>query len=370
MTALYWGMFATAAPLAVNAEEKRELESLVRNGNSPQRVALRCRLLLLAHQGIANHAIAQRLNVSRPTILALRAAFARNGIAAVTGVRKRKRRARVLTPELEQKILDTTLQTRPGDGSTHWSVRMLAKHLHVSRTIVHRVWQRHDVQPHRVERFKLSRDPQFEEKVRDIVGLYLNPPDRALVLCVDEKSQIQALDRTAPILPLRPGLPERQTHDYKRHGTTTLFAAFNILNDKVIGTCQDRHRSREFIRFLNHLEKNLPADQEVHLIMDNYCTHKSAEVQRWLKPKKRRRFHFHFTPTSSSWLNQVERFFALITGRMIRRGTFHSADELESAIYEWLAHWNGDPAPFVWKASADVILDKVRRCKELSRTGD
>jgi len=198
----------------------------------------------------------------------------------------------------------------------------------------------------------------------------LNPPDRALILCVDEKSQIQALDRTAPILPLRPGLPERQTHDYKRNGTTTLFAAFNILNGKVIGACQQRHRSREFIRFLNQLEKNLPPDQQIHLIMDNYCTHKSAEVQRWLKPKKRQRFHFHFTPTSSSWLNQVERFFALITERMIRRGTFHSAAELEKSIYQWLANWNGAPTPFVWKASAEVILDKVRRCKELTGTGD
>ncbi len=363
-------MFSPASPLAVSADQKRELEALVRNGNSSQKVALRCRLLLLAHQGVANHSIAQQLNVSRPTILALRAAFAQDGMAAVTGIRKRKRQGKVLTPELEQKILNTTLKTRPGDGSTHWSVRTLARQMRISRTIVHRVWQRHDVQPHRVERFKLSNDPLFEEKVRDIVGLYLNPPDRALVLCVDEKSQIQALDRTAPILPLRPGLPERQTHDYKRHGTTTLFAAFNILNGKVIGTCQDRHRSREFVRFLNHLEKNVPADQEVHLIMDNYCTHKSAEVQRWLKPKARQRFHFHFTPTSSSWLNQVERFFALITARMIRRGTFHSSNELETAIYQWLATWNGSPTPFAWKASADVILDKVRRCKELSRTGD
>jgi transposase len=363
-------MFTPARPLAVNDDQKRELEALVRSGNSSQKVALRCRLLLLAHQGVANQLIAQQLSVSRPTILALRAAFSRDGLAAVTGIRKRKRGAKVLTPDLEQKILDTTLKTRPGDGGTHWSVRMLAKQLGISRTIVHRVWQRHDVQPHRVERFKLSRDPHFEEKVRDIVGLYLDPPDRALVLCVDEKSQIQALDRTAPILPWRPGLPERQTHDYKRHGTTTLFAAFNILNGKVIGTCQDRHRSREFVRFLNHLEKHLPTDPEVHLIMDNYCTHKSAEVQRWLKPKKRKRFHFHFTPTSSSWLNQVERFFALITGRMIRRGTFHSAEELERAIYQWLAHWNGAPTPFVWKASADVILDKVQRCKELSGTGD
>jgi transposase len=363
-------MFTIAAPLSVTVDQKQELEALVHNGNSSQKVALRCRLLLLAHQGVANQSIAQQLNVSRPTILALRAAFTQDGMAAVMGIRKRKRRGSVLTPDLEQKILDTTLKTRPGDGSTHWSVRTLARQLRVSRTIVHRVWQRHEVQPHRVERFKLSNDPHFEEKVRDIVGLYLNPPDRALVLCVDEKSQIQALDRTAPILPLRPGLPERQTHDYKRNGTTTLFAAFNILNGKVVGTCQERHRSREFVGFLNHLETNLPADQDVHLIMDNYCTHKSAEVQRWLKPKKRKRFQFHFTPTSSSWLNQVERFFALITGRMIRRGTFHSADELEKAIYQWLAHWNGAPNPFVWKASADVILDKVRRCKELAGTGD
>ncbi|MGH9350770.1 MAG: IS630 family transposase, partial [Terriglobia bacterium] len=333
-------MFTVAAPLAVNVSQERELEGLARSGNSSQRVALRCRLLLLAHQGVANQSIARQLHVSRPTVIALRAAFARDGMAAVTGIRRRKRPGSILTPEREQEILDTTLKTRPGDGGTHWSVRTLARRLGMSRTMVHRVWQRHDVQPHRMERFKLSKDPHFEEKVRDVVGLYLNPPDRALVLCVDEKSQIQALDRTAPILPLRPGLPERQTHDYKRNGTTTLFAAFNILNGKVIGACQQRHRSREFVRFLNHLEENLPADRQVHLIMDNYCTHKSAEVQRWLKPGKRKRFHFHFTPTSSSWLNQVERFFALITERMIRRGTFHSAGELEKAIYQWLAHWN------------------------------
>ena len=266
--------------------------------------------------------------------------------------------AKVLTAELEQKIVDATLKSRPGDGSTHWSVRMLARQLGISRTMVHRVWQRHDIQPHRVERFKLSKDPQFEAKVRDIVGLYLNPPDRALVLCVDEKSQIQASDRTAPLLPLRSGLPERQTHDYKRHGTTTLLAAFNILNSKVLGACQPGHRAREFVRFLNRLEKELPTDLEIHLIMDNYCTHKSAAVQRWLKPRKRSRFKFHFTPTSSSWLNQVERFFALITSRMIRRGTFRCTSELETAIYQWLAHWNGNPTPFEWKASAEVILDK------------
>ena len=363
-------MFPVAPPLAITKQQLSELDGLLRNGLTPQRVATRCRVVLLAQQGAANFAIAKQLEISRPTVLRLRGAFAQHGMEAIVGVGKRKRQAKVLTAELEQKILDTTLKTRPADGGTHWSVRMLAKHLGISRTIVHRVWQRHDVKPHRVEKFKISKDPKFEEKVRNIVGLYLDPPDRALVLCVDEKSQIQALDRTAPILPLRPGLPERQTHDYKRHGTTTLFAAFNILNGKVIGTCLPRHRSREFLKFLSQLEQQLPTDQQIHLIMDNASSHKSAEVQRWLKANKRHRFHFHFTPTSSSWMNQVERFFALITNRMIRRGTFHDVHELEQAIYKWLASWNGEPTPFVWKATADVILYKVRRCKELTATGD
>jgi transposase len=268
---------------------------------------------------------------------------------------------------VEQRILDTTLKTRPLAG-THWSVRTLAKQLGLSRMMVQRVWQRHEIQPHRVEKFKLSTDPRFEEKVRDIVGLYLDPPERALVLCVDEKSQIQALDRTAPLLPLRPGFPERQTHDYRRYGTTTLFAAFNILTGKVIGTCQARHRGQEFVKFLQHLEQEVPPELEIHLIVDNYSTHKSAAVKRWLKPKARRRFHFHFTPTSSSWLNQVERWFGLITERMIRRGTFRSVAELEHAIYQWLATWNAEPTPFAWTATADIILDKVRRCKELTGT--
>ena len=308
----------------------------------------------MASDGASNRSITQQLSLSRPTVIAARDAFAEGGVEALTGRQKRKRSASVLTPELEQGILDTTLKTRPPDG-THWSVRALAKHMRISRMMVHRVWQRFDVQPHRVEKFKLSKDPKFEEKVRDIVGLYLDPPDRALVLCVDEKSQIQALDRTAPILPLRPGLPERQTHDYKRHGTTTLFAAFNILNGKVIGSCLPRHRGKEFLKFLNQVEKEVPSDLEVHIVLDNYSTPKSAAVQRWLKPRRRRRFHFHFTPTSSSWLNQVERFFGLITERMIRRGTFHSVDELERAIYDWLLHWNDKPKPFIWKATAEVI---------------
>src|SRR5271157_2750366 len=360
-------MFTRAAALMIDETQRRQLESWARAGATPQRVVRKCQAILLASQGLSNHSIAQQTGLSRPTVLATRAAFARGGCAALRQAQKRQRSRRVLTSELEQKILDTTLKTRPRDA-THWSVRELARHLRVSRMMVHRVWQRYDVQPHRVEKFKISNDPNFEDKVRDVVGLYLDPPDRALVLCVDEKSQIQALDRTAPILPLRPGLPERQTHDYKRYGTTTLFAAFNILNGKVIGNCLPRHRGKEFLHFLRQLEKEVPAEVEVHLILDNYSTHKSAEVQAWLKPKKRQRFHFHFTPTSSSWLNQVERWFGLITERMIRRGTFRSVQELEAAIYQWLAQWNENPHAFTWRASADVILDKVRRCKELVGT--
>jgi transposase len=336
---------------------------IARAGTTPQAMARKCEVILLASKGTANNAIAQQTGLSRPTVIATRAAFATGGVDAIRRRQRRKRSRRVLTPELEQEILDVTLKTRP-PNATHWSVRTLANHLGVTRSVVHGVWRRYDIQPHRVEKFKLSNDPKLEEKVRDVVGLYLNPPDRALVLCVDEKSQIQALDRTAPILPLRPGLPERQTHDYQRHGTTTLFAALNILNGKVISSCLPRHRAKEFVHFLNQVEKEVPPDQDIHLIMDNYSTHKSAAVQRWLKPKKRRRFHFHFTPTSSSWLNQVERLFGLITERMIRRGTFHCVDELERAIYQWLADWNNEPRPFVWKATADVILDKIRRCRE------
>lgn len=356
-------MFTPATALSLDSPQKLALESLARSGTTPQSVARKCQVILLASAGVANNAIAQQTGLSRPTVIATRVAFGHGGLEALRKRQKRKRSRRVLTPQLQQKILDTTLKTRPPDA-THWSVRTLARYLGVTRTLVHGVWQRFDVQPHRVERFKLSNDPEFEEKVRDVVGLYVDPPDRALVLCVDEKSQIQALDRTAPILPLRPGIPERQTHDYKRHGTTTLFAAFNILNGKVIGSCLPRHRGKEFIKFLNQLEKEVPAELDVHLILDNYSTHKSAAVQRWLKPRKRRRFHFHFTPTSSSWLNQVERWFGLITDKMIRRGTFHSVDELERAIYTWLASWNDKPKAFVWRATADVILDKVRRCKE------
>ena len=348
-------------------EQRRELEGLVRAGNTPQSVARKCRVILLAGEGLANRSISRRTGMSRPTILTVRSAFEQGGVAALTKRQTRTRARPVLSGEIEQKILDATLKTRPADA-THWSVRRLATKLGLSRMMIQRVWQKHAIQPHRVEKFKLSRDPRFEDKVRDVVGLYLNPPERALVLCVDEKSQIQALDRTAPLLPLRPGIPERQTHDYKRHGTTTSFAALNILNGKVIGACLPRNRSCEFLKFLRQLESQMPADLQIHLIVDNASSHKSADVQRWLASKKRARFHFHFTPTSSSWLNQVERLFCRLTDRMIRRGTFLNVAELENAIYQWLACWNAAPKPFTWTATADVIIEKVRRCKESAGT--
>jgi transposase len=347
-------MFTSAAAVVIAPEQRRDLETLIRAGSTPQAVARKCRVILLAGDGVSNSSIARQTGMSRPTILAVRAAYCRAGVVALAARQKRKRSRPVLTAVTEQKILDATLKTRPADA-THWSVRRLAAELGISRMMVQRVWQKHQIQPHRVEKFKISNDPHFEDKVRDVVGLYLNPPERALVFSVDEKSQIQALDRTAPILPLRPGIPERQTHDYKRHGTTTLFAAMNILNGKVIGACLPRHRSREFLKFLRRLEAQVPADLQIHLIVDNASTHKSAEVQRWLASKKRTRFHFHFTPTSSSWLNQVERLFGIITERMIRRGTFHNVGELETAIYNWLAKWNDSPKPFAWTATADVI---------------
>lgn len=356
-------MFAVAGAMVITPAQRTDLEALVRAGSTPQAVARKCRAILLAGDGLSNCAIARETGLSRPTILAVRSAFIKGGVAALTARQKRNRTRPSLTEATEQRILDATLKTRPADA-THWSVRRLAADLGLSRMMVQRVWQKHQIQPHRVEKFKISNDPHFEDKVRDVVGLYLNPPERALVFSVDEKSQIQALDRTAPILPLRPGIPERQTHDYKRNGTTTLFAAMNILNGKVIGACLPRHRSREFLKFLRQLEAEVPARTQIHLIVDNASTHKSAEVKRWLAAKKRTRFHFHFTPTSSSWLNQVERLFGIITDRMIRRGTFHSVDELETAIYKWLAGWNRSPRPFAWTATADVILEKVRRCKE------
>src|SRR6202795_1309915 len=270
-------MFARAQALTVGEKQKNQLEALIRSGSTPQRTARRCQVVLMASQGLSNHLIAQQTGLSRPTVLAARAAFAKRGTAGICEPQKRKRSRRVLTPELEQRILDTTLKTRPAD-ETHWSARGLAAKLGVSRMMVQRLWQRYDIQPHRVEKFKISNDPKFEDKVRDVVGLYLDPPDRALVLCVDEKSQIQALDRTAPLLPMRPGQIERRTHDYARHGTTSLFAALDTKSGELIGQTQPRHRSVEFRSFLDTIEQNVPPELDIHLILDNYGTHKTQLI--------------------------------------------------------------------------------------------
>src|SRR5574341_2180704 len=351
-------MFTPAAPLAIEAAQQQQLEALVRAGTTTQRLAQRCRVVLLASQGLANRAIAQQTGLSRPTVLATRAAFVQGGVEALRQRPRRQRGGRVLTPEGEQRILETTLKTRPLTG-THWSVRALAKHLGVSRMMVQRVWQRHEVQPHRVEKFKLSKDPRFEEKVRDIVGLYLDPPERALVLCVDEKSQIQALDRTQPLLPMRPGQTERRTHDYKRHGTTSLFAALDVKAGTVIGRCLPRHRAQEFRRFLDTVENSVPADLDIHVIMDNASSHKTKLIRDWFA--KRPRWHTHFTPTSASWINQVERFFALLGGQQIKRGAHRSTKELEAAIAAYIDARNADPKPFRWTKTAEDILASIER---------
>ncbi len=304
--------------------------------------------------------------MSRPTVLLWRKRYAQAGVDGLLRDAPRPGRKPAISPRRVQAIVEATLGSTPRDA-THWSVRTMAKAKGVSPATVHRIWREHHLQPHRSERFKLSRDPDFVAKVRDIVGLYLSPPDKALVLCVDEKSQIQALDRTRPILPLRPGIPERQTHDYKRNGTTTLFAALSVLEGTVIGACEARHRHSEFIRFLERIERSTPKRREIHLVLDNYGTHKHPAVKAWfaLHP----RYHLHFTPTSASWLNLIERWFAEITRKRIRRGTFRSVPELIRAIRAYLRANNDAPRPFVWTASATSILRKIEHCQEALETG-
>jgi transposase len=353
-------MFTPATSLRLEASQRKRLEFLVRAGNTPQKLVQRARIILLAAAGQSNSAIAREVGMSRPSVLLWRARFARGGVPGLSYEQPRPGRKPAIGPEKIQAVVEATLQSTP-PAATHWSVRTMAQAQGLGRTTIHRIWRQHGLQPHRVETFKLSKDPRFVEKLRDIVGLYLDPPDRALVLAVDEKSQIQALDRTAPLLPLRPGLPARQTHDYHRHGTTTLYAALSLLDGTVIGECLPRHRGREFIRFLQRLDRETPPAVALHLIVDNASTHKSPPVQRWLR--RHPRFHLHFTPTSSSWLNLVERWFREITQRRIRRGTFTSVQALITAIEEYLAEYNRAPKRFVWTKDADMILAKIDRCK-------
>ena len=359
-------MWKPAPALRVSRDDREWLEALVRSGKTPQRVALRAHLILRAAAGRSNHALAKELGISRPTVLLWRQRYIDAGVAGLLKDAPRPGRKKRIGPAQVEAIVNATLQTTPPDA-THWSVRTLAKRQRVSPATVHRIWQAHNLQPHRVETFKLSRDPEFVRKLRDIVGLYLNPPAHALVLSVDEKSQIQALDRTQPILPLRPGVPARQTHDYERHGTTTLFAALNILEGHVIERCQARHTHTEFIAFLDLIDRQTPRRQAIHLILDNYGTHKHPVVQTWRAAHPR--FQFHFTPTGASWLNLIERFFAEITRKRLRRGTFRSVPALIAAIRSYVREHNRDPRPFMWTASASSILRKIKRCKEALETG-
>jgi transposase len=344
-------------PLDLAHEERVKLEQWVRRPKTAQRLALRSRIVLRCAEGLSNQAVARELRITGATVCKWRERFR---IARLEGLADEPRPGapREITDAQVEDLITRTLESTPPQA-THWSTRSMARATKLSRATVSRIWRAFGLQPHRTETFKLSSDPFFVEKVRDLVGLYLNPPDHAVVLCVDEKSQVQALDRTRPLLPLRPGVPERQTHDYIRHGTTSLFAALEVASGKVIGKCQRRHRSQEFLKFLEEVDRQLPARSAVHLVMDNYGTHKTPKVKRWFA--RHPRYHLHFTPTSASWLNQVERFFAEITQRRIRRGTFTHVRQLEQAIHDYLDHHNRDPKPFVWTATANTILNKVQR---------
>ncbi len=358
-------MWESAAKLSLTPEQESTLQSWVRAHKTPQSVATRCRIILLAAEGISNNQIAARLEISRPTVLLWRGRFAKGGAPSLTEVaRGRGRPSRISSKEVE-KIIHATLHTKP-KGATHWSCRTMATHADVSPATVQRIWDAHGLQPHRVRQFKLSRDPQFVEKLTDVIGLYLNPPDKALVVCVDEKSQIQALDRTQPGLPMKKGRCGTMTHDYKRHGTTTLFAALNVLEGTVIADCMPRHRHQEFLKFLRRLDREFPPHLDLHLILDNYGTHKHPNVKRWLS--KRPRFHLHFIPTSASWLNLIERWFANLTVKRIRRGVFHSVPDLIQAIDDYVHLNNDDPSSFVWTASVQSIMEKINRCKAIYET--
>jgi len=357
---------APAPALSVSDGERRELKQLTNSGSAPQGIALRAKIVLGAADGVGNKVLARQLSTSLPTVLLWRRRFQEEGLMGIVEDRPRSGRPKEITAEQEAALIDRTLHSTP-KNATHWSVRLMAHEEGLSPATVQRIWSKHHLQPHRVESFKFSTDPEFVTKVRDIVGLYLNPPDKVIVLSVDEKSQFQALDRTQPILPLRPGLPERQTHDYERHGTTTLFAALDVAAGKVIGQCQRRHRHREFLQFLTKIDAATPAEMPVHLILDNYGTHKHPDVKAWFAEHPR--YHVHFTPASASWLNQVERWFAEITRERIRRRTFRSVRELEKAIRDYIRAHNKAPQPFQWVASANKVMAKVRKYKQTLETG-
>src|SRR3990170_5455851 len=334
-----------AEAISLSPDERTILDQWATGRSFPFRVVQRAQIIRMAADGVLSQVIARTLRISRPTVQVWRQRFLALRLPGLEKDAPCPGRIPRISHRKVSAVIHATLHSTP-PNATHWSARSLAKAQGLSKDAIHRIWKQYNLKPHLIETFQLSRDKQFVEKLHDVVGLYLNPPDKALVLCVDEKSQIQALDRTQPLLPLRPGIPARQTHDYKRHGTTTLFAALSMLDGKVIGDCMPRHRHQEFIRFLKKIDAETPAGLDLHLIVDNYSTHKSPAVKRWLA--KHRRFHLHFIPTSSSWLNMVERWFGQITQKRIRRGTFKSVPQLIDAIQDYLKNHNSDPKPFVW----------------------
>lgn len=336
------------------------LEQWIRAGSTPQQVVLRARIIVAAARGQTDQGLAREMKVQRRTAALWRQRVREQGIGCVWEMRPGRGRKPRYGAVKAAAIVEATLQTKPA-GSTHWSTRTLARTQGVSKNTIARVWQEHQLKPHRSKSFKLSRDPKFVEKLTDVVGVYLTPPQNAVVLCVDEKSQIQALDRTQPGLPLKPGRCGTFTHDYERHGTTTLFAALQVVEGRVIGQCYPRHRHQEFLKFLRRLDEEFPGKIALHLILDNYGTHGHERVRRWLA--KHPRFVLHFIPTSSSWLNLIERWFEELSQKAVRRGVFRSVEDLEQAIRDFLAAWNTHPTPFVWTASVEKILEKIARAR-------
>jgi transposase len=360
------GIGRPTKPLDLTAEEREKLAMLARRPKSAQAMAMRARIVLGCDEGLSNGAVAKKLHITGATVCKWRERFRLNRLEGLLD-EPRPGAPRSISDKQVEAVITKTLESMPA-ASTHWSTRLMAEKVGLSQTAVVRIWHAFGLQPHRVENFKFSKDPQFVEKVRDIVGLYMNPPDRAIVLCVDEKSHVQALNRTQPILPLAPGVPARQSHDYERHGVTSLFAAMDVASGITISNCYRRHRHQEFLRFLSEVDDNLPRGLEVHLVMDNYGTHKVNKVRTWLA--RHPRYHVHFTPTSGSWLNLVERLFAEVTERCVRRGSHTAVQQLEKAMLAYLDQRNRNPKPFIWKADADLILGKVERlCQRISNSG-
>ncbi len=351
-------MMRKQAEFLLRARDRAELERILGDGNEPQKIVKRTKIVLMTADGAGVMAIMRAVGVSKTTVWRWQDYFVEAGIAGLIKGRSKPPGKKPIANAIKLKIIEKTVKEHPANA-THWSVRMMAEEMGISHTSVQRIWNAHGLKPHLVRTFKASNDPDFSKKVEDIVGLYLDPPEKALVLAVDEKSQIQALDRTQPGLPIKKGRAGTMTHDYKRHGTTTLFAALDVATGKVIGECLPRHRAKEFLTFLKRIDRETLPYLDLHLILDNYATHKTPDVQRWLK--RHPRFKLHFTPTSSSWLNLVERLFAEITRQRIRRGTFHSIAQLETAILEWINHRNAHPKPFIWTAKAKPIIRKHRR---------